>query len=118
MVYDCKFQTVMGDYEANDNITTHIWESMVETSTENVTNEIQETHGTIPNLHQDWLTRDEQDHKDNDNINYEVMRRLHKLQCDSQENTPNTLESSDPMLRVHDTQSIIQPPLSHLMTSP
>ena len=82
----------MGSYEANGAIVTHVWESMIETSTENVTNEIQETNGTIPTLHQDWLTRDERVHRNNENINCEVMRRLNKLQRDNKENTPHTLE--------------------------
>ena len=46
------------------------------------------------------------------------MRRLHKLQRDNQENTTNTLESSDPVPNVHDTQSIIQPHPSTPITPP
>ena len=49
VVYDCKFQTVMGGYEANGSIVTHIWESMVAINTENIINKIQETHGTYLN---------------------------------------------------------------------
>ena len=43
----------MGGYEQNKSIATHIWESLADTNTENVTTEIQESHGTIPPLHQE-----------------------------------------------------------------
>ena len=51
VVYDCKFQTVMGGYKHNDSIATNIWESLVDKDTENVTADIQENHVTIPPLH-------------------------------------------------------------------
>ena len=37
VVYGCKFQTVVGGYEHNDTIATHIWESLVDKEIENMT---------------------------------------------------------------------------------
>ena len=65
-------------------------------------------------MHQDWLTRDEQHYRNNENINSGVTRRLDRLQRDDK----NTLGSSDPVPIVQDTQYIIQPTSTPITSAP
>ena len=78
MVYDNKFQTVMGGYGANDSIATHVWESLVNNnSVDNSIDEIIHEEAKFPQLYQEWLTTSEQEHRRERNINSEVMRKIH-----------------------------------------
>ena len=102
VVYDCKFQTVMGGYGSNDSIATHIWESMV---TDIIIEQAQDEQEPIPPLHNDWLTPDKLDTRLHDNINSEVMRRMQKYKG---KDNDTTLGSSGPLHIIHDTQSTAQ----------
>ena len=50
VVYDCKFQIVMGGYNYNESIATHTWGSMV---TENTIEQAQDEQEHVPLLYND-----------------------------------------------------------------
>ena len=53
MIYDNLFQTVMGRHEDNDAISDHVWSSLVQSGSVNVTEEAVTEQELVPPVHID-----------------------------------------------------------------
>ena len=59
VVYDNKFETVIGGYDKNNLLSDHIWSSLAMDDTEITLQEEAFEQELLPQLHEDWLTPDE-----------------------------------------------------------
>ena len=80
VLYDNKFQTVMGGYEHNEAISAHIWDSLAQVDIEYVLDQANEEQEPLPHLNQEWLTSKETSSRQEQHTNDEVMRRVHSKQ--------------------------------------
>ena len=82
VIYDHKFETVMGGYDENDAVVDHIWnnllidESAVENVVEYVENGDVQRVKCVPHVHADWLNESEKAQRGKDAVQSEVSRRL------------------------------------------
>ena len=82
LVIDSKFQTVTEEYKDNNNVVSHIWDTLVHEKTDNILSQSQDEQEPRPCLHHDWRTYELKKNRHNNNINDEVMRRMDRKEED------------------------------------
>ena len=104
IICDNKIETVMGGYEDNEAVTNHIWDVLVtgeDSSKENVIHTAQGEQQTIPRLHDDWLSTEEQDTQQTRDVKSKIRQKMQTLQIDP----AHVLGSSTPVQEVHDPRT-------------
>ena len=82
VIYDTRFETVSGGYEENEAVASHIWDSLAQDQRVNTLVEENLEQQPLPNLHRDWLSPEERKERENQMVNAEVMRRIHRRDAD------------------------------------
>ena len=78
VIYDTRFETVSGGYEDNEAVASHIWDMLAQHQRENSLVEANLEQQPLPNLHRDWLSPEEREVREHQDVNAKVMRRLHR----------------------------------------
>ena len=58
-VYDSKSQMLTGGYEENDDVVSHMWDTLIHEETDNILSQDQYEQETLSYHHHDWLTTEE-----------------------------------------------------------
>ena len=74
IVYDNKFETIMGGYDNNEAATNHIWDVLApgEDGVQNIIHNSQGNQQTIPRLHDDWLSTEKKDTRQIQNLESDI----------------------------------------------
>ena len=84
IIYDNKFQTIMGGYANNNEVSEHVWNVLVQGDEDNENRTVERVHiqqyDNGPQLHADSLTTNEVDKSGTQSIDEEVRRRMNDLE--------------------------------------
>ena len=108
VVYDNKFETLIGGYDENASLSDQIWSSLAVDGTKNTLQEAMLEQEPLPQLHDDWLTPDEIIQRQNADINLEVTRLINEQRGVHERDQDATRRGRDRHLRSMTPVKIVQ----------